>query len=269
MATGHLAGEGLDAALAAIPDGTVVYLGGAVLNRRPVALCRALAAAGRRDLEVVTFAGSIDVDLLIEAGCVTTVRSAYVGMGRVGFAPNFVKAVKAGTIEDVEYSEWTMLQGIRAAADGLPFLPTRAGGDSDVVAALNYESVVDPYTGASYLAVPPLRPDVAVIHAWRASPTGDVQFGWPPEHLWDVDVLAARAARFVIVTVDEIVSPAEIAQRSELTRLFGFEVDLLVHLPGGAWPSACPPLTGEDHHAVQAYVRSGGDPQTLLAGAPC
>ncbi len=140
-------------------------------------------------------------------------------MGRVGFAPNFVKAVKAGTINDVEYSEWTMLQGIRAAADGLPFLPTRAGGDSDVVAALNYESVVDPYTGASYLAVPPLRPDVAVIHAWRASPNGDVQFGWPPEHLWDVDVLAARAARFVIVTVDEIVSAGRdrAAQRADAT----------------------------------------------------
>lgn len=259
----------LAAAVAAIGDGTVVYLGGAVLNRRPVALCRALAAAGRRDLDVVAFAASIDVDLLVQAGCAATVRSAYVGLGRAGFAPNFTKAVKAGTITDVEYSEWTMVQGIRAAADGLPFLPTRAGGDSDVVAALGFESVTDPYSGASYLAVPPLRPDVTVIHAWRASTDGDVQFGWPPEHLWDVDVLAARAARFVIVTVDELVTAADVAARSELTRLFGFEVDLIVHAPGGAWPSACPPVSGEDHGAVHAYVASGGDPQSLLAGARC
>ena len=258
----------LDAAVAAIPDGTVLYLGGAVLNRRPVAVCQALAAAGRRNLDVIAFAASVDVDLLVGAGCAQTVRSCYVGMGRQGFAPNFSKAVKAGTINDVEYSEWTMLQGIRAAAGGLPFIPTRAGGDSDVVAALGMKQVVDPYTGTSFLAVPPLHPDVAVIHAWRASANGDVQFGWPPEHLWDVDILAARAARFVIVSVEEIVGADEVAARSELTRLFGFEVDLLVHAPGGAWPSACPPVSGEDEQAVHAYVRSGGDPSTLLAGAP-
>lgn len=259
----------MDGAVNAIPDGSVLFLGGAVLNRRPVALCRALAAARRRNLEVIAFAASVDVDLLVEAGCAATVRSAYVGMGSQGFAPNFSKAVKARKINDVEYSEWTMLQGIRAAASGLPFLPTRAGGDSDVVIALGMKQVVDPYTGTSYLAVPPLHPDVAVIHAWRASVNGDVQFGWPPEHLWDVDILAARAAHFVIVTVDEIVGAGEIAAHSELTRLFGFEVDLLVHVPGGAWPTACPPVYGEDEMALHAYVRSGGDPQTLMASAPC
>ena len=259
----------LEAAVAAIPDGTFVFLGGAVLNRRPMAVCRALAEAGRRDLDVIAFAGSLDVDLLVAQGCAATVRSAYVGLGRQGFAPNFTKAVKDGSINDVEYSEWTMIQGIRAAASGLPFIPTRAGGDSDVVGALGLKSVVDPYTGVSFLAVPPIHPDVAVIHAWRASENGDVQFGWPPEHLWDVDILAARAARFVIVTVEEIVSAEEIASRSELTRLFGFEVDLLIHAPGGAWPTASPPVFGEDEDAVHAYARSGGDPQPLMAGAPC
>ncbi len=253
-------------AVEAIPDGALLYLGGAVLNRRPVALAQALVTAGRHDLDLIAFAASIDVDLLIAADCATRVRSAYVGMGRTGFAPNFTRAVKSGAIEDVEYSEWTMLQGIRAAAYGLPFIPTRAGGGSDVVAALGLEQVVDPYSGQSFLAVPPIRPDVAVIHAWRSSENGDIQFGWPPEHLWDVDVLAARAARFVIVTVDEVVDAAQVAARSELTRLFGFEVDLLVHAPGGAWPSACPPVAGEDHGAIEEYVRSGGDPKVLAAG---
>lgn len=252
--------ESLDAAVAAIDDGAVVYLGGAVLNRRPVALCRAVATAAKRDLDIVAFAGSIDVDLLVAAGCVRTVRSSYVGLGHHGFAPAFTAAVKAGTIIDVEYSEWTMLQGIRAAATGLPFLPTRAGGDSDIVAALGLEEVRDPYTGVSYLAVPPLPVDVAVIHAWRASDNGDVQFAWPPEHLWDVDILAARAARTVIVTVEEVVGAAEIAARSELTRLFGFEVDVLVHAPGGSWPTACPPVTDTDAVAVEQYARTGSLP---------
>lgn len=255
----------LDAAVAAVDDSAVVYLGGAVLNRRPVALCRALVAAGKRDLDIVSFAASIDVDLLVAAGCVRTARTSYVGLGHHGFAPAFTSAVKEGRITDIEYSEWTMLQGIRAAAGGLPFLPTRAGGDSDIVSALELKQVVDPYSGVSYLAVPPLRPDVAVIHAWRASVNGDVQFAWPPEHLWDVDVLAARAADTVIVTVDEIVDADEIAARSELTRLFGFEVDVLVHAPGGAWPTACPPVSEVDGAAIDEYVRSG----RLPVGAAC
>lgn len=256
----------LAAAVAAIEDGALVYLGGAVLNRRPIALCRALAAAGRRDLDIVAFAASIDVDLLVGAGCAATVRTCYLGLGGHGFAPHFTAAAKAGTIKDIEYSEWTMLQGIRAAASGLPFIPTRAGVGSDVVAALGMKQVVDPYTGVAYLAVPPLRPDIAVLHAWRASENGDVQFAWPPEHLWDVDVLAARAARTVIVTVEEIVGAEEVAARSELTRLFGFEVDLLVHAPGGAWPTACPPLSETDEAAVDTYARTGTFDREV---APC
>ena len=264
-----MAPAGLQDAVAAVADGCSVYLGGAVLNRRPVGLCRALAAARRRDLDVVTFAGSVDVDLLVRAGCAARVRSCYVGLGGLGFAPNFTAAVRAGTLDDVEYSEWTMLQGLRAAAYGLPFLPTRAGAGSQVVAALGMRPVADPYTGEQFLAVPPLHPDVAVLHAWRGSGNGDVQFGWPPEHLWDVDVLAARAARFVVVTVEQMVGDEQVAATSELTRLFGFEVDLVVALPGGAWPTACPPATHEDHAALGAYVRSGGDPASLWGGAPC
>lgn len=117
---------------------------------------------------------------------------------------------------------------------------------------------MDPYGGAEYLAVPPLRPDVTVLHAWRASDDGHVQFAWPPEHLWDVDVMAARASSSVIVTVEQVVDAVEIARKPELTRLFSFEVDAVVELPGGAWPTASPPLHDEDSEAIQKYVESNG-----------
>jgi len=190
---------------------------------------------------------------------VRSVRSAYVGMGPHGFAPHFTAAATGAAIADIEYSEWTLLQGLRAAAMGLPFLPTRAGRGSEVVEALGLAHVVDPYGGQSYLAVPPIRPDVAVLHAWRASAAGDVQFGWPPEHLWDVDVLAARAAKVVVVTVEEVVEASVVAAESHLTRLFGFEVDHLVLAPGGAWPTASPPISASDEAVIGRYQQSGGD----------
>ena len=170
----------LDAAAGLVGDGDTVYTGGAVLRRKPMALLRALVAAGRRDLDVVTFAGSLDVDLLVGAGVARSVSTGYVGLGHHGFAPRFTAAVLAGDVDDREHTEWTLLGQLRAAAMGIPFLPTRAGAGSAIVADLGLQQVVDPYGGGTYHALPPLRPDVTLLHAWRASPAGDVQFSWPP-----------------------------------------------------------------------------------------
>lgn len=252
----------MEEAVGLIGDGATVYVGGAVLRRKPLAACHALVAAGRRDLHVVTFAGSLDVEVLLAGGAVATVSSAYVGLGHHGLAPRFRAASLSGGLDDREHSEWTLLGRLRAAAMGLPFLPTRGGTGSEVVASLGYAEVVDPYGGASYLAVPPLHPDVALLHAWRADASGAVQMAWPPEHLWDVDVLAARAARTVVVTVEEVVDTDVVAADPQLTRLFGFEVDAIVHAPRGAWPTASPPGYGEDERALAAYA-SGGDVERL------
>ncbi len=143
-----------------------------------------------------------------------------------------------------------LLGRLRAAAAGLPFLPTRAAMHSDLVAARGMREVADPYTGISYLAVPALAPDVAFIHAWRADAAGNVQMPWPPDHLADVDVLLARAAKRVVVTVERIVPSDEVARSSERTVLFGFEVGAVVEAPRGAWPTASAPDYPADLRAV-------------------
>lgn len=260
--------ESLDAAVARVPDGAMVYLGGAVLRDKPVAFCRALVERGARRLDVVAFTGSVDVELLLAGQAVDTVRSAYVGLAEHGLAPRFRAGARDGSFTDLEYSEWTLLLGLRAAATGAPFLPTRAAAASPLPRRLGMRNVRDPYDGGEYLAVPPLEPDVAVLHAWRASESGDVQFSSPPEHLWDVDVLAGRAAKSTIVTVEEIVSPAAIADTLGHTRLFAFDVDAIVVVPGGAWPTAAPPLHEADHDALATYAASGGDTSILAPGVP-
>ena len=52
---------------------------GTVLDRKPMELTRALISAGRRDLDAVTFAGSLEIELLVAAGSVRSVAAAYVG----------------------------------------------------------------------------------------------------------------------------------------------------------------------------------------------
>lgn len=250
---------GWDEAIALVGDGSTVGFSGAVLRGKPVAAARALALGGRRELELITFTGSLEVELLLAAGALRKVVSSYVGLGAHGLARGFSDAVADGRIEDCELSEWMLVGGLRAATMGLSFLPTRAALGSELVTARGFRTVHDPYTGEELLAVPAIRPDVAFVHAWRADEEGNVQLPWPPDHLADVDVLLARAARTTVVSVEEIVPAAVVAAEPERTKLFGFEVDLLVEAPGGARPGALPPLYGEDGAWIAEHRDGIGD----------
>ena len=243
---------GFEDAAELVGDGASVAFSGAVLRGKPVAAARALARAGRRDLELVTFTGSLEVELLLAAGALRRVVSSYVGLGPHGLSRGFSEAVAAGEVADHELSEWMLVGGLRAAVMGIPFLPTRAALGSQLVAERGLRTVRDPYSGDELLAVPAIRPDVGFVHAWRADEEGNVQFPWPPDHLADVDVLVARAAHTTVVSVEEIVPAAVVAAEPERTKLFGFEVDLLIEAPGGARPGALPPLYHEDGEWISA-----------------
>jgi glutaconate CoA-transferase subunit A len=245
----------LEQAVAHVRDGDRVGVGGAVLSRKPMAAVRALAATGRRDLELVTFAGSLEVEELLAAGALSAVRSSYVGLGAHGPAPLFAASVASGAVADLEESEWMLLGGLRAAAAGMPFLPTRAGLGSDLVSARGLREVVDPYTGIAALAVPALGLDVAILHAWRADTAGHIQTPWPPDHLADVDLLLARSARTVIVTVEELVDVEQIVSSARDTVLYPFEINAVVLAPAGAAPTAYPPLYPADGHEITKLAK--------------
>ena len=72
------------------------------------------------------------------------------------------------------------------------------------------------------------------------------------DFLFDSDATLARAAEKVIVTAERIVPVDEI--RSGGALLFSFEVDAVVELPHGAWPTAVPGVYGADIDAVRAYL---------------
>ena len=223
-----------DDAVALVEDGSSVAFSGAVLRGKPVAAARALARAGRRDLELITFTGSLEVELLLAAGALGTIVSSYVGLGPHGLARGFSAAVAEGRIEDRELSEWMLVGGLRAAVMGLPFLPTRAALGSQLAEERGFRTILDPYTGDELLAVPAIRPDVAFVHAWRADEDGNVQFPWPPDHLADVDLLVARAARTVVVSVEEIVVGRRRRRRAGADEALRFRGRPARRGPGGA-----------------------------------
>lgn len=220
-------------------------------------MARALARSGRRGLHVFGVLNGLEADLLIGAGAVASTNTSYLGLDELGQAPYFQAAVRRGTIEVHEYTEWLVTAGFRAAEMDLPFIPWTTGHHSDVVRELGLETVACPYTGRELIAAPAHRLDVAVILARRCDSHGNVARTSPPDYLHDVDPLIARAADVVVVCAEEVGPVA-----AEEVELPGIEVTAVVHTPRGGWPGGLPGVYAVDRaHIVGAYLpaaRGGG-----------
>jgi glutaconate CoA-transferase subunit A len=248
----------LDAAISLIGDGAMVGIGGALLKRKPVAFLAALARAGRRDLRAVSFLASVDAELLAAYGCLSELHCGYIGFEQLGFAPAVNAEMNSNALRRFDYDELVFAAGLRAALAGLPFLPTRGGTGSQVVADLGLHTVTCPYTGVELIAAPAIRPDVTVLHAEAADREGNVLGPAQADFLFDMDANLARASGAVIVTVERLADREEMVAANRRAMLFGFEVDAVVVQPGGARPSAVPGAYPADLGALTRYLAAAG-----------
>src|SRR3712207_1847362 len=126
-----------------------------------MALVKALLRSDAKDLTVVSYGGP-DVGLLCATGKGRKVVFGFVSLDSIPLEPHFRNARQSGSIEAAEYDEGMFQLGLYAAANRLPFLPTRAGLGSDVMTVNpGLKTVADPYGGGELVAMPALRLDVA------------------------------------------------------------------------------------------------------------
>jgi glutaconate CoA-transferase subunit A len=244
--------------IAAIPDGARVALGGNTLHRGPGAAVHEIVRQGKRGLELVKTAGAYDVDLLCAAGCVAAVSAGYIGYETpFGMAPAYRRTVEAGTVRANEHVCATVIAGLRAAIQGVPFMPVAGLHGSDLPAARGFVSLADPYSGQEVYVIPALVPDVAIIHVQEADAQGNGRIVGSRFE----DVLMAQAARRVILTAEEIVDGTAFADDPETVAIPGFLVDAVVLAPGGAWPFSCTPRYGYDADYLAAWVSVARDPE--------
>jgi glutaconate CoA-transferase subunit A len=127
-----------------------------------------------------------------------------------------------------------MVARYTAGAARLPFFPIRSYFETDMPKANPLiREIESPYGDGKVYAVPPLRPDVTIVHAQRASAGGDTQV-WG---LLGCQKEAAFAAERVIVVVEEVVDEAVIRADPNRTIIPGLIVDAVVVEPWGAHPS--------------------------------
>lgn len=244
-----------------ITDGMTVAIG----SPTPMALVRQLIRRGLKDLTVVDV--GLSLDMLIAAGCVRKVVSYYAGGGfGVPVAPAFRRAAERGAIEVWECEEGILTSGLQAAAQGLPFLPWR-GGVGTSLPEVNPDLKVfsDPIRGESLLAVPPIKPDVTLLHAAVSDAYGNVQHVGGPG--W-IDLFMQRAADQTIVQVEKIVANEDIRKDPWATTIAG--TDAIVRLPYGAHPFYSRGYYVQDNAHLKDYLEAStaaakGDPAALDA----
>jgi len=254
----------LKQAAASIPDGALLTFGGFQLNRAPMALVFELLRQRRRGLRVVTLPNPLPLDLLVAGGAVAEAEFGFIGFQfEDGFvtAPHVKGGIEAGTLSFRERDVYEIVQGLRAAALGLPYLPAPGLEASEYMTVNRTRTIEDPATGERVPVAPAIRPDVALVHAQMADRKGNLRI----DDLYAEDLLA-RASGRVIATAEKIV------ERLEAPTIPRLLVDAVAEAPGGAFPTSChrsyrysaPHL--RDYLAAASRGRSGDYLRTFVEG---
>ena len=264
-----------------VPDGSHISIGGFTINRNPMAAVYEIIRQKKRRLHLYAHSNGQGVDELVGAGCVDKVEIAYAGNGR--FAPTcirFRRAVEAGRIAVEDYSNYQMTLRFMAGAMGVPFLPTRSSLGSDIAnlwgfskdlrkrdARIPDEKLVvldNPFDGwcdtEKVVLVPAINPDVTIIHVQTADPQGTVRIAGLPF----ADVEQAKAANHLIVTCETIAAADQLRQSPDQNQIPFFCVDAVVHLPKGAWPTACYRHYDYDPARLHRYREAALDDERYL-----
>jgi glutaconate CoA-transferase, subunit A len=192
---------------------------------------------GRRDLTLCRLTPDVIYDQMIGAGVAKKLVFSWLGNPGVGSLHAVRRRVEKhdpGPLEIEEYSHFGMVCRYVAGASNLPFFPIRSYYESDLPKANpRIVPIESPYGDETVYAVPPLHPDVAIVHAQRADAKGDAQI-WG---LLGCQKEAAFAAERVIVVCEELVDESVIRSDPNRTVIPGLIVDAVVHEPRGCHPS--------------------------------
>jgi glutaconate CoA-transferase subunit A len=246
-----------------IADGACVAVGGSINAGHPMSLIRALIRAGKRDLTVVGLTSGLDLDLLVAAGCATTLSAAYVGAEEiVGLPPAIRWAAEEGRLDIWESEEGIHLASLRARALKLPY-ETWAGtlGTAPTAHPL-VEEAVDERTGVPYLKVRPLTVDAGLVWAEAADEDGNLLL-WGPDM---GDEWLRNAADLRIAQVERIVPTSILSRHPD--RVMPWAAEIVVRAPLSTHPFGSSALAVDDHWLTNyagavGQARRAADPGQL------
>lgn len=224
-----------------VKDGINIGIGGFVNTRVPVSIVHEIIRHGARDLTLSFQSNSICAELLAGAMVldpdrvsIRRVELAWWGYEVIGIAPLLRYLTSNGMIQLDDYTNYGMSARFKAAAMGIPFIPTMDHGGSDMELVNRGKMIECPFSGKNINLVPACHPDLAIIHATASDMYGNCRlFG---AHCTCPEITIA--ATYSIVTAERIIPNENIRTYPNLTEIPYAAVDCLVDQPFGAYPGA-------------------------------
>jgi glutaconate CoA-transferase, subunit A len=226
-----------------VRDGDAVALEG-FTHLIPFAAGHEVLRQGRRELELIRMTPDVLYDQMIGMGAARKLVFSYGGNPGVGSLHRFRDAIEHGwprSIELEEHSHAGMANRYVAGASGLPCALMRGYAGTQLVQHTRVEPVTCPFTGEQLVAVPAIRPDVAIVHAQEADRAGNVQLWGIPGVQKEAVLASARA----VVTVERIVD--ELEPRPGGVLIPSWVIGAVVEAPGGSQPSYSLGMTQRDN----------------------
>ena len=219
----------------------------------------------RRDLTLCRLTPDVIYDQMVGAGVASKLVFSWLGnpgVGSLHAVRRRIERADPAPLEIEEYSHFGMICRYVAGASRLPFFPIRSYAESDLPKANPRIVAIDsPYGDDPVYAVPPLNPDVTIVHAQRADAAGNTQ-------IWGVlgcQREAAFAADRVIVVVEELVDQDVIRRDPNRTVIPGLIVDAVVVEPKACHPSYAQGYYDRDNRFYLEWDAVARDPERFDA----
>jgi 3-oxoacid CoA-transferase subunit A len=200
--------EAAEQAVALIPDGATIMMGGFGLCGIPESLITALRARGTKGLTVISNNAGIDdvgIGMLLRTRQVKKMVSSYVGENK-----EFERQYLSGELEVELVPQGTLSERIRAGGAGIGGFFTPAGYGT-IVAEGKETRIID---GTPYVLELPLHADFAFVKAWKGDRVGNLVYHRTARNF---NPMMATAAKTTIAEVEELVEPGQLDPEAVVT----------------------------------------------------
>ncbi|MBI5843635.1 MAG: CoA transferase subunit A [Deltaproteobacteria bacterium] len=243
-----------------VHDGDYLALGGFGGNRAPIAACHEILRQGRKRMGLAGHTTTHEFQILSAGEVFDRVDVSYiVGLEARGLSPCARRYMQSGRVKVTEWSNYAISARLKAAAMGIPFVPTRTLLGTDTFEQSACIIMECPYTGKKLSLQPALYPDVAVIHVHEADVFGNCRI----RGILKSDNDLACAAKRVIITCERLITNEEIRQSPSETTIPYFLVDAVCEVPFGNYPGNMVYEYFSDEEHLKEWLKVEADPETF------
>jgi len=251
-----------DAVTEYVNDGDYLAVGGFGGVRIPTALIHEVVRQKRKNLGFSGHVSTHDCQILSAGECFDRVDAAYVvGLEARGLSKNSRRMFESGNVKVTEWSNGALSWRFKAAAMGLPYIPSRVMLGTDTFKYSGAKEGLCPFTGQKLALLPALYPDVAFIHVHRADKYGNCQI----DGILVADDDIAKASKRVIITTEKIISNEEIRREPSKTIIPYWCVDAVIEVPFGSYPGNMPGEYYSDETHISEWLKTEKDLEAFKA----